>query len=279
MVAESDMPDARSVKDHWTAKADAWTEWAEEIAPLAEGFNRPLLDALDLRPGQRVLDLASGAGEPVLSAASAIAPDGFAVATDIVPSMLTGLRRRDGGNRLLYAGADMQALPFRSNCFDRVTCRFGVMFVPDAVKALADIQRVLAPRGLTGFIIWGARHDQTMFPLMSDAVEAVTGIAPDSHHFQIFRFGTPGQLASMMHDAGYEAVEEHELRFSPLAPLDKPFWRPQLSMLFGHMLNRISREAQEAIETAIRERLEPLRTEAGYAIKAHIRLVIGMKGK
>ena len=271
------LPGGDDVRSHWTIKADAWTKWADAMARQAEGFNRPLLDAIALEPGQTVLDLASGAGEPAISAAQSVAPDGLVVASDIVPEMLSGIKRRDRERRLKITAADMQSLPFADETFDRVSCRFGIMFVPDPEKALLEVRRVLKPGGMAGFLVWGPRKDQTMFQVLGAAVEDVLDQPPDTHHMQIFRFGSPGTLGSLFHDCGFEDVCERELRFTPLAPLDKPFWRPQLAMSFSHMLHDADEDTIAAIEDVIQRRLAAVKTDEGYRLNAHIRLATGCK--
>ena len=110
-------PDAlkAAVKENWTTKSVAWNRWADVIAELAERLSDPLLDAAEVAPGQAVLDLASGIGEPALSCARRIGDTGRVTATDLVPEMLAGARRRaaeDGLANIDFEIADMEALPF-----------------------------------------------------------------------------------------------------------------------------------------------------------------------
>ena len=58
--------------NYWADLAADWEKWAEIVAPQAEGFNRPLIDAANIVAGNRVLDLACGAGEPSLTAAESV---------------------------------------------------------------------------------------------------------------------------------------------------------------------------------------------------------------
>src|SRR5690606_2241998 len=105
----------------------------------AEPLNRPLIEAAQVRSGARVLDLASGAGEPAIPIARAVGPSGEVVATDLVPEMLKGARRRaaeEGLANIRFEQADMEALPFADESFDAVTCRIGLMYAPDPLRAL-----------------------------------------------------------------------------------------------------------------------------------------------
>jgi ubiquinone/menaquinone biosynthesis C-methylase UbiE len=287
-MSATELPDSLEIDEtrrYWDTKSADWIAQADRMAQSAGAFNEMLLGAAGIAPGQRVLDLASGPGEPALTIAARVGPEGLAVASDLAPGMLAGLRRRartlDSAARLLHCvGADMQRLPFADGAFDRVVCRFGIMFVPDPIRALQSVRRVLKPGGRTAFMAWGPRAHQAMFPLLAGAVESVTGQAPDAHHFQIFRFGDPGSLAAVFRDAGFGHVRETDHRFSSPAPGDVPFWRTQLAMGFGHVLGEEPAvETLAALDDEVRRRLAPLRERDGYRLTSHMRIVTGTKLK
>ena len=131
---------------HWTERARYWIKWADYLSSGDDEFTRKMLATLDLQAGHELLDLASGPGEPALKAAKTVGPKGLVVATDIVPEMITGLRDREESvcfDHLFFASADMQYLPFPDLQFDRITCRFGIMFVDNPVRAFREMKRVL----------------------------------------------------------------------------------------------------------------------------------------
>ena len=157
------------VRANWTARSTAWDRWSDTIAQLAQRMNAPLLDAADLAPGQAVLDLASGIGEPALDIARRVGETGVVTATDMVPAMLVGARRRAAEAKLAnirFEIVDMEALPFADAAFDRVLCRFGIMFSPSADVALAEARRVLVPGGRAAYMVWGPRVDNTIFEVV-----------------------------------------------------------------------------------------------------------------
>ena len=105
----------------------------ELIAPLRSALQKTLA------PGQAVLDLASGIGEPALDIARRVGETGVVTATDMVPEMLVGARRRAAEANLAnirFEIVDMEALPFATASFDVVSCRLGVMFATDRAAAL-----------------------------------------------------------------------------------------------------------------------------------------------
>jgi len=112
-----------------------------------------LCRAIDIHPGERVLDVAAGSGNAALAASRR----GAAVtATDFVPQLLAAAARRAQaeGLDLQTREADAQALPFPGASFDVVLSTFGVMFAPDQSRAAAELLRVCRPGGRIGLTAW-----------------------------------------------------------------------------------------------------------------------------
>ncbi|MCM5569862.1 methyltransferase domain-containing protein [Burkholderiaceae bacterium FT117] len=112
-----------------------------------------LCEALDLRSGQKVLDVAAGNGNVSLAAARRWCD---VVATDYVPALLDRARERAQADRLeiAFQEADAEALPFPDASFDAVVSTFGVMFTPDQDRAAAEMARVCRPGGKIGLANW-----------------------------------------------------------------------------------------------------------------------------
>ncbi len=112
-----------------------------------------LCEALDVRAGQRVLDVAAGNGNASLAAARRWCD---VTATDYVPALLGRARERAAADRLQieFREADAEALPFQDSSFDAVVSTFGVMFTPDQDKAAAELIRVCRPGGKIGLANW-----------------------------------------------------------------------------------------------------------------------------
>lgn len=270
-------PDKARVFEDWRGRARHWDAWADRMAEMADRFNRPLIEAAGIQPGDTVLDLASGTGEPALSIARTVGPQGRVTATDLVPDMLDTVTRRARESALgniAFEVADMESLPFPDGAFDRVTCRFGLMFVPDPVRALAEARRVLAPGGTVGLMVWGPFDDTTNFTVLHQAFH---DLFPDeSPDFEVpFRLGAEGALKALISEAGFAGVEERELRFAPEIPTTVKFWRPNVAMTLGHRLEREPDSVRAALEERIVARLEPYRHGDTYRIAAHIRIGIG----
>jgi ubiquinone/menaquinone biosynthesis C-methylase UbiE len=112
-----------------------------------------LCEALDLRPGSKVLDVAAGNGNVTLAAARRWCD---VTSTDYVAALLERGRERAAGEHLAvdFREADAEALPFPDAGFDVVVSSFGVMFTPDQDKAAAELLRVCKPCGKIGLANW-----------------------------------------------------------------------------------------------------------------------------
>jgi ubiquinone/menaquinone biosynthesis C-methylase UbiE len=112
-----------------------------------------LCEALDLRSGSRVLDVAAGNGNATLAAARRFTD---VTSTDYVPSLLEQGRKRAEAEGLTvqFQEADAENLPFPDASFDVVTSTFGVMFAPDQAKAASELARVCKPGGKIGLANW-----------------------------------------------------------------------------------------------------------------------------
>ena len=112
-----------------------------------------LCEALDLRAGARVLDVAAGNGNATLAAARRYCD---VISTDYVPALLEGGRRRAEaeGHTIRFETADAEELPYPDGSFDAVLSTFGVMFTPDQERAAAELARVCRSGGRIGLANW-----------------------------------------------------------------------------------------------------------------------------
>ena len=150
-TAEAAQPDYAAVK---TRQRAAWSSGDYAVVGTTlQIVGEALCEALDLRSGQRVLDVAAGNGNVSLAAARRWCN---VVSTDYVGALLTRGRERAAAERLAieFREADAEALPFADASFDAVVSTFGVMFTADQDKAAAELVRVCKPGGKIGLANW-----------------------------------------------------------------------------------------------------------------------------
>ena len=144
-------PDLKALKARQQA---AWSSGDYAlIGTTLQIVGEELCEALDLRSGQKVLDIAAGNGNASLAAARRWCD---VVATDYVPALLERARERAAAERLPieFREADAEALPFSDGSFDVVVSTFGVMFTPDQDHAAAEMVRVCKRGGKIGLANW-----------------------------------------------------------------------------------------------------------------------------
>ncbi|HEY1362016.1 MAG TPA: class I SAM-dependent methyltransferase [Xanthobacteraceae bacterium] len=144
-------PDLTTVK---TRQQSAWSSGDYAVVGTTlQIVGEQLCEALDLRPGSKVLDVAAGNGNVTLAAARRWCE---VTSTDYVPALLERGRERAAAERLEvdFRQADAEALPFADASFDVVVSTFGVMFTPDQDKAAAELLRVCKPGGKIGLANW-----------------------------------------------------------------------------------------------------------------------------
>ena len=151
---------AATVDELDAIKARQRVTWASGdfgiIGTTLQIVGESLCEAVDLRAGSRVLDVAAGNGNCSLAAARRF---GRVTSTDYVQSLLDDGRRRAEAERLsiTFQEADAEALPFGDGSFDVVLSSFGVMFAPNHVRAASELVRVCRSRGRIGLANWTPR--------------------------------------------------------------------------------------------------------------------------
>ena len=283
MDADAIKRETELVRADWAGRGRHWDRRADEIAEQAARMNAPLIEAADIASGQQVCDIATGAGEPALSVAALVGAEGRVYATDLCPEMMLGARRRaaaQGLGNMTFRTADMLALPDADAAFDRVICRFGLMFCPAPAQAAAEALRVLKPGGRVAYLVWGPRAETTMFVVFAAAAEAVLGPPGEVDEIDLarpFSLGATGALAGALTEGGFADVEEREVRFAPRVPAEAPFWQAQFDMTFGRALDGAGEDRRPALLEAVAAGFEHLREGDEIPLTAHVRIGTGVK--
>src|SRR3990170_5112484 len=136
-------PDPEAIKERqrqeWGLAAAGWRKHDARLIENAAPVTRRLLALAGLSPGMRVLDIASGTGEPALPAAEVVGPGGRVVLTDQSEEMLAVAREKAearGLRNVEFRVADGEELEAGDGEFDAVLCRWGIMFMPEPVRCL-----------------------------------------------------------------------------------------------------------------------------------------------
>jgi len=142
---------------HFAGAAPGWMKWWAINGQALQPIGDRMCELTEIRPGQRVLDIATGLGEPALTAAQWVGPSGHVLATDISSEMLDFGRSRAtdmGLGNLDFRQMDAEAMDLPDGAFDAILCRFGLMFLPNLDADLQKMFHLLRPGGRFAAAVW-----------------------------------------------------------------------------------------------------------------------------
>ncbi|HEX6580161.1 MAG TPA: class I SAM-dependent methyltransferase [Actinomycetota bacterium] len=276
----------RNIRTEWRSAAGGWRRWLD-VVEGPEGGQRhsaKLIELAELRAGDRVLDVGGGYGEPSLSAARVVGPDGRVVCTDISEEMLATARDRAteaGIHNVEFVARDAEDLDYDDETFDAVISRATLMFLPDVPGTLRRLHGFLRPGGTLAASVWGpipAVQFAAAFPIVSQELELPP---PPPGRPGAFALSDLAKLAALVTDAGFRDVETGTLPV--IFETDSPeeftdFIRdvaPQLTtMLAGHPTS-----VQERVWGKITDAYRPFQDASGRVrTENQANLVKGGKG-
>jgi ubiquinone/menaquinone biosynthesis C-methylase UbiE len=198
----------------WNKFATGWKKWDDLVLSWIAPVREALIDDARLQPTSRVLDVASGTGEPGLSAAARI-PQGQVVITDLAENMLqiaAEAAARRGLANVETRQADAGALPFPADSFDAVTARFGFMFFPDVLGAAREFARVARPGARVTTAVWGSPEKNAWATtIMGTIAKHVDLPVTPPGAPGLFRCAAAGYMAGVFRAAGLRNVTEREV--------------------------------------------------------------------
>jgi SAM-dependent methyltransferase len=199
-------------RDYWeTDGPRQYQQFGDTNEALIGPFGQAMLDAAQLRPGERVLDVGCGFGTSTLEAAERVAPSGRVVGVDISAAMLQPARQRiasAGVDNIELLNADAQAYDFEAASFDVVISRFGMMFFEDPQAAFANLARALRAGGRLVFVCPQDPLKSQWVVVAFGAAVAALGRAPDLGAPGApgpFAFADGDRLTQLLTDSGFRA--------------------------------------------------------------------------
>jgi ubiquinone/menaquinone biosynthesis C-methylase UbiE len=250
------------VIQQWSESAPYWEKHRETIREMFSPVTRALIEDARISSGQSVLDVAMGPGEPALTIAEVVGPEGRLVGTDAVAEMVEAARREGLRRKLDHSNFEVAFagnLPFPPDTFDAVVSRFGVMFFPAPVNAVRECLRVLKPGGKIAMAVWHFAENNPFHYVVAEVVDQFAKpVPPEPDAPDAFRFATPGKLKAVFSEAGVDAISERLLRFPIRTSISvEDFWtmrremseklRSKLATLSNDQLTELGRDVMEAV--------------------------------
>lgn len=175
----------------WDSVAEGWKKWWKVIEASMQPISDRLVELAGVRQGSRVLDVATGIGEPAVTAARKAGSTGRVIAIDLSPGMIAIAKERakeNGLDIIEFREADAESLRLPSSSVDAIVCRFGLMFMPDLAGALKAMKDALAPGGKIAAAVWSTPEKVPSFMAPFQIVMKETGTPPPPP-------GTPGPFS------------------------------------------------------------------------------------
>jgi ubiquinone/menaquinone biosynthesis C-methylase UbiE len=219
-----------------------------------------LVEAVDLQPAERILDVACGTGIVARRAAARVGPEGEVAGIDINPSMLSLARERAVGidPPIRWKESDAAQLPFADASFDVVLCQQGLQFFGDRPAALAEMLRVVRPEGRLGLSTCRAIEHQPGYAVLADAVTRHVGVRAGTVIRSPYAVGEAEDLRALVGKAGFHdlhlRIAVWSVRFSSPETLLRA---ETASSPLGELVGQLDGEVQDALIDDLAAGLRP----------------------
>jgi SAM-dependent methyltransferase len=206
-------------RQEWNDVAPNVGRWWRVVyeAPLVPVANR-MIELAEIQPGDRVLDVASGLGEPALTAAAVVGPAGRVTATDISAEMLRIASERaaeSGLTNLDFVEQDAETIDFPDSSFDAVLCRFALMFLADPLCAIDRMRTVLKEGGCLVATVFGPPERVPLASVTMEVIARELHLPPPTPGTPgLFALADRGVLENLFWRAGFGEVHSEPLTVS-----------------------------------------------------------------
>ncbi len=198
-------------REQWNKDGAAWRRWNPTLDRWYGDVTRRMLDLARIQPGQRILDVAAGAGEPAVSAAERVGPNGYVLAIDIAEGIVELAHQvacERGLTQVETRAMDGEKLDLPDASFDAVLCRLGLMYMPHPVTALREWRRALRPGGRVAVVVFSTPDRNSWGAMPASIIRRRAQLPPPAAGQPgPFSLGAPGVLEGVFHQAGFADPE------------------------------------------------------------------------
>ncbi len=233
-------------------------------------FGRKLVEAADLQPGQKILDIATGRGAVLLPAAERVGSRGEVLGIDLSEEMVRAtaaeVARRGLAARVLVMDAEKLDAPEAS--FDRVLCGFGIMFFPDQGRALGEMRRVLKPGGRIALSTWRVSQSEEV-----TAAVAQLGLGGNPPGW----ITEPELLQQLLSRNGFSDIRVREDSQQFRYPGIEEYSQQARGTGLRRILDTLGDAQKQALSDALAERLRPHQRADGLYVEAVALIATGTR--
>jgi len=256
-------------RDDWDAVSAGWERWWPVLEQGAQVISDALLEMAQAGPGQRIMDIATGIGEPAITAARQVGTQGRVIATDQAPQMLAIARRRAAGlglDNIDFLEMDGELADCSHDNLDAVVCRWGLMFFPDPARAVKRFHQLLTPGGRCAVAVWST---PPRVPGISFAMGFVRDYlqlpAAASDLPNPFCLADTARLQELFEQAGFEDIRlhTHKVVFAADSADDYTRFTRDIAAPVVSLVEQLNAEEQQAVWDAMTRAVQQYATEDG----------------
>jgi ubiquinone/menaquinone biosynthesis C-methylase UbiE len=242
-------------------------------APLAND----LVEVADLRPGERVLDVACGTGIVARLAAQRVGTNGTVVGLDLNPGMLAVARAATpSGMTIQWHEANAEKMMLADASFDVVLCQMGLQFMPDKLAALREMHRILAPSGR--LILNAPGPTPPLMEVMGDALARHVGAEAEGFVQHVFSLHDTAELQKFIEEAGFSDVSvQADTRWLRLPAPEAFLWGYVSSTPLAGAVAKVDDERRGSLERDVVARWQEFVENGSMMLK--LRMVVATAQK
>jgi ubiquinone/menaquinone biosynthesis C-methylase UbiE len=241
--------DQHERSDGWQVQDGAAAAYERYLVPtLLDGWAADLVAAVDVQPGQRVLDAACGTGIVARHAARRLDGEGHVAGVDVNPAMLEVARERGADLPITWEQAPVERLPFPDASFDVVLCQQALQFFPDRPAALAELFRVAAPGARLGVNTCRALEHQPGYRALVDVLARHVGVQAAVVTASPYALGDGDEVRALVEKAGFGEVHVHIAVWGARFASPAAFLRAETSSSpLGDLVTALDADVQDAL--------------------------------
>jgi SAM-dependent methyltransferase len=259
-------------REQWNKDGAAWRRWNPTLDRWYGDVTRQMLDLARTQPGQRILDVAAGAGEPAVSAAERVGSGGYVLATDIsegIVELALEVARERGHKQIETRAMDGESLDLPDASFDAVICRLGLMYMPHPVTALRAWRRVLKPGGRVAVVVFSTPERNAWGAMPASIIRRRAQLpAPVSGQPGPFSLGAPGALEGAFREAGFAEPEVRAVPVPLRADSSAEYVRVAREAFgaFNAMMAHLPSQERESVWNEVEGSLRTFETSTGFEV-------------